>query len=268
MPWFEFKTIPIGPLTIQVWGLFVALGITLAIAIVIRLSKKKNINTERILQQVWWMILLGFVGARFFHVFLYEPSFYLQNPVEILKIWQGGLSSFGGLFGAVLGFFLFAWRKKISNKSLWKHADIMSQAALFGWIVARVGCFFIHDHLGIQLGGLFSIDSMAGSDLELEVLEMEGKSPRLELALVEIVALVPLAVFWILSWSKKKKIGFYTVTLLIYYGVLRIILDFFRAADGPGAEIRYLKLTPGQLSAILLVIFAIWLKNKSKELNS
>ncbi len=238
IPWFQWTTIQLGPVPIQVWGLFVASGMLLSLIILSKRSPRCGFDPNRVLDLALWAIVGGCISARFFHVLFYEPGYYLSYPAEILKVWHGGLSSFGGLFGAAAGAMLFFRFKKEQYAIL--IVDSLAFAAVFGWMVGRIGCFMIHDHLGVRCSNCF-----------LAIQTPDG--PRLEMALIEIVGMIPLAVLFFIARRKPKEGGWFAAVLFVYYGVLRFIIDFFRAADIPGADARYAGLTPAQYFAILLV---------------
>ena len=174
----------------------------------------------------------------------------------VIKIWQGGLSSFGGLFGAVLGFWLFLKRKKISfnKRNLYEQADILSFAAVFGWMVGRLGCFSIHDHIGKLSSSQLAVNFPDGA--------------RLEMAFLEILYMIPLAVWFYMVRKKQKPAGWFLYILFVYYGILRFVLDFFRAIDIAHADVRYFGLTPAQYFALLLVFFGAVYFRKSKKQKS
>jgi phosphatidylglycerol:prolipoprotein diacylglycerol transferase len=240
IPWFQYNVIKLGPIPIQVWGLWVALGMVLTMTILAIRAKRFGTNVNMIVDLGLWMLIGGILGARFFHIFFYEPRFYFSYPIEIVKIWHGGLSSFGGIVGAVVGFFLFTKKYQIASSEWLKIADQISFAALFGWMVGRVGCFMIHDHLGVH------------SNCPLAIQTIDG--PRLDMALIEIIALVPLAAFFLIHKNRKHADGFFTASVFVYYGIVRFVLDFWRAGDIINPDVRYLGLTPAQYFATLLVV--------------
>ncbi len=253
IPWFQWTTIQLGPLTIYVWGLFVSLGMLLSAYIITKRAKLAGESAETLLNILIAMVVSGVVFSRVFHVFFYEPSHFLSYPADIVKIWQGGLSSFGGLFGAALAFFISAKKKKWKMPAMLKIGDMMSFAAVFGWIVGRIGCFMIHDHLGAHSTCPWAIATPDG--------------PRLDMALMEIIGMIPLGVLFFAMRKKKLPDGWYTGVLFLYYGVLRFILDFWRATDIANADARYAGLTPGQYFAILLVLCGSFLLVKMRKAN-
>ncbi len=251
LPWFQYTTVHIGPIPIQVWGFFVAMGMLLSIVILQREAKKRAISAEPLLDLALKMIIYGVIFSRLFHVFFYEPAYFIANPFEIFAIWHGGLSSFGGLFGAFLAFVRAVKKGKIKREQLPLYGNMLSFAALFGWLLGRVGCVMIHDHLGALSTSFLAFRSPEGA--------------RLDMAFLEIIFLLPLAVVFLVL--KKKKIRhLFTPFLITYYGVLRFILDFWRADPSfATGDARYLGLTPGQYFAIVLVAAGIMLYKSSHE---
>ncbi len=205
-------------------------------------------NAEKNIDLGVWVILSGLIFARLFYVFFYEPSYFLANPVDVVKLWQGGMSSFGGLFGALLVFVIFIKQKKILVKDLSVLGDVFAFSALYGWMLGRVGCVMIHDHLGRLTTSFLSVKTIDGT--------------RYEMAFLEILGLVPLAITFFILKNKRVGKGIYTSILFIYYGILRFGLDFFRATDILHADARYLGLTPGQYFGIVLAIVGVYLLRK------
>ncbi len=251
IPWFQYTVINVGPIPIQVWGFFVALGMIVSIILIQKYSYSfVGTHSKKIIDLAFWMIIFGIIGARFFHAFFYEPSFFLENPAEIIKLWKGGMSSFGGLFGAGLAFVLLRKKYHVTKENITKVVDLISFSALFGWMVGRIGCVMIHDHLGKRSDSFIAIKYIGGA--------------RLETALLEILGLIPLAIIFIFSWYKKRRSGWYISMLFVYYGILRLVLDFYRAEDIVQADARYFGLTPAQYFAILLVIAGIYIFRKKR----
>ncbi len=201
-----------------------------------------------------WMLVGGFIGARLVHIIAYEPSYFLAQPLEMFKIWHGGLSSFGGFFGAGIGFWLYAKKKKISQEQLYRIANELGFAAVFGWMVGRVGCAMIHDHWGVPCNCPFAIATPSGG--------------RLDMAVLEITALIPLAIWLFVQRHSQKYTPRFLPIILTYYGLLRFVLDFFRATDLGGSDVRYFGLTPGQYSAIVVFGVGVYLTLSSRAKRS
>ncbi|MBU0596560.1 prolipoprotein diacylglyceryl transferase [Patescibacteria group bacterium] len=235
----------LGPIPIQVWGLFVALGIILATLILYKRAKKFYTNPDQLLDLSIYFIVGGLVGARIFHIVFYELAFFIDNPIEIIKIWHGGMSSFGGFVGAGIGFLWFVKKNRINKEKFLSIADQLGFASLYGWIVGRLGCASIHDHAGRLSNNFLAVKFPEGA--------------RFDMAIIEIIFLLPLAILFLILHEKKLFPGFYLATILVYYGFLRFVLDFFRAIDISHADVRYVGLTPGQYFGIVMFGLGVWL---------
>ncbi len=247
IPWFQFTHFSLGPITIQVWGLLVASGIGLSLWI-LNEQTKNNPKQKQIFDIAFWLIIWGFVGARLGHVLFYELGFFIKHPLDIFKIWQGGMSSFGSFGGAALAAGYLIRKHKLNFKEL---ADTFLYSAVAGWMLGRVGCFMIHDHLG------------AASNCPLAMMTPLGK--RLDMALLEILGLIPLALWLYLGRQKVRQAGERSLIILAYYSALRLILDFWRATDIASADTRLLGLTPAQYFSIMGLALAIFWLYKIKR---
>lgn len=104
----------IGKLSIRWYGLMFALAFLSSYLVFTRALKIKRLNAEMLDQLLIYVALGTIIGARLGHCLFYEPSFYLSNPVEILKIWEGGLASHGAAIGIVLAVFLYIRKHRLS----------------------------------------------------------------------------------------------------------------------------------------------------------
>ncbi len=250
IPWFQFTTVHLGPVPIQVWGFFVALGMGIGLFLLKKEAKKRGWNVEEIFDIAFWILIGGIIGGRVAHILFYDLGHYIAQPIDVIKVWEGGMSSFGGMAGAVLGFLYMMKKKKKSKETMLQYADVFVWAGVYGWIVGRIGCLMIHDHLGKPCDCFLSIQTPTG--------------PRLEMALLEILGLIPLAGYLFLTRKRVRKAGESLGIVILYYGVLRFILDFFRATDLAGSDARYFGLTPAQYFAILFVMSGASLLYKRK----
>lgn len=257
IPFFQFELIYLGPITIYVWGIFVALGIIAGITFAYFFSKKYLLSGEVILDMAIWMLLGGFIMARVFHVLFYNPVYFVENPVEIIKVWHGGASSLGGFVGAGVSLWLFAKKRRFSFKELLPYFDIGALGFWLGWGVGRIGCFLIHDHPGTLTHFVLGVKFPDGTRFDLGLLE-------------SILGFILFIVFYLL-FKKLIKIRFGLVAAysIASYAVGRFLLDFLRAApDFPGGDVRYLVLTPAQwgmlavLAGLTVVLFSAKIRQR------
>ncbi len=128
----------VGPITLHTYGLMVASGFMLGIFLTARLAKKEGIDPQKVYDISFWIILSAIIGARLFYIIV-NLDFFLENPVDIFKLWRGGLVFYGGLIGASIAVIVCAKRYDLK---LWQFADIATPGLALGHAVGRVGCVF------------------------------------------------------------------------------------------------------------------------------
>ena len=268
IPWFRLEGIPI-PLpehldifgyrasfpqdwSIQPFGVLVAIGVMLGASLSERRGKAVGIHPNAVASCVAHVLIGGFVIGHVFDAIAYHPEVVLENPIFLLRIWDG-LSSFGGFLGAVTGLFVYLKRYGVDGRVI---GDPIAWAFPLGWMFGRPGCFVVHDHPGAQ------------TDFFLGVRDYEvGEPPyvtRHDMGLYEILwAAAVMGLFVYLSKTPRKR-GFYLGLLPILYAPVRFGLDFLRATDLEQGDARYFGLTPGHYSAIVLlaagVAFLRWVQ--------
>jgi len=127
----------VGPITIFTYGFFVALGLLVGLSLAVREAKREGFDPQTILDLVFYMVLAGIIGARIFYV-AQNFSFYQENLLGIVKIWEGGLVFQGGLIFAVPLAWVLIKRKKLS---FWQIFDVLAPYMALGQAFGRIGCF-------------------------------------------------------------------------------------------------------------------------------
>lgn len=253
IPWFRAEAIHIPlplleKLPIQPFGLLVATGVYLAF--LWSEKRAKDIGTHPAVHSdmVAHVLGFGFVAAHVLDAIFYHPEEVIRNPLYLFKLWAG-LSSYGGFFGAILGGFVWRYRRGLSFLRI---ADPIVYAFPLGWLFGRTGCFVVHDHPGIQ------------TDFFLAVAGYETGNPpfvpRHDLGLYEVffsAAVIPLFL-WL--GRKPRPPGFFVGLLPTLYGPVRFGLDFLRitpAELGEHADPRYFGLTPGHYGSIAIFLIGV-----------
>lgn len=244
-PYVEWKTFMLGPVTLQVWGLFVAIGIVAGMLLARREARRLGLDAAKVESLAGWTVALAFVGARLFHVLFYAPGHYLADPSEILAFWHGGFSSFGGFFGAAVA---FLWKGRALGLPFLRTADALVPAAFLGLACGRIGCFLIHDHPGTAAHGL-------GRWLAVNFPD----GPRYDLGLLLGLLDAALVLVWLLVLRRRTlHEGAAFAWLLVLYAPFRFALDALRTAD-----VRWLGLTPGQYGSLLLLAIGLTFMRRS-----
>jgi len=229
LPWFEIPPIPLGPLKIQPFGISVAVGVLVGAHICRRHAERTGLDLDVLQSLIAWLVIPGFLISHVFDVFTYQPEMLLEDPLILLKPWQG-ISSVGGFIGGVLGFLWFFKRHAKPGLPKLRYADTGALGLLVGMIFGRLGCAIVHDHPGQR------------SEFFLAVAFPDG--PRHDLGLYEMLFLLVMAAIIFPLTRKDRPSGTIVGLVALLYGPVRFGLDFLRIEGAVHADPRYFGLTP------------------------
>lgn len=242
----------LGPFQIRYYGLFYALGFVIAYFLISYLAKKKELSLTKddVADFLLYEIIGVVAGARLIYVLVYNPLFYLQNPLEIVAVWHGGLSFHGGLLGAVIACYLFCKKKKIEFYDI---ADIAVIPVALALALGRLGNFINAELYGRVTNLPWCIDY--SKNQFVENLPDGCRHPS------QIYASIKnLAVFAVLWFIKDKKLpkGFMFWSFVTLYGLFRTIVELFRQPDEQiGFIFNYF--TTGQLLSFPLFLVGLFM---------
>lgn len=129
--------ISIGPIKIHWYGIIIALAMLIGISLATKEAQKLGLEEDTMVDMALWAIPIGFIGARLYYV-LFKWDYYIQNPSEIIAIWNGGIAIYGGLIAGGLAVYWFARRKKMTLTLL---LDILAPSVLLAQSIGRWGNF-------------------------------------------------------------------------------------------------------------------------------
>jgi phosphatidylglycerol---prolipoprotein diacylglyceryl transferase len=266
---FEFgRDIPLlgDHLTIGVFGILVAIGVLAGIQLAVKVySKAKDLDEWLFRDQIFWVLVFGFVISHWVSVLFYFPEKIAENP-WILLILTNGLSSVGGFFGAFIGMNWFLRREK---QPILVYADGNMFGLLIGMCFGRLSCAWVHDHPGkiVEAGtfgavGPWPCRCPEGRALP-ECCSAAQEIYRWDLGLFEFLVILGLSIFVYFFWDwRKAHPGRLTGLVAFVYGPARFAFDFLRATEGDKVaepDLRYLGLTPAQYFAIAIFAAGVWL---------
>lgn len=240
IPDLHWNIIQIGPLPIQVWGLFVATGIAVGLYVAKRYAESRNLDGKLLIDASFWIILGGLIGTRLFFV-LTEWHIYINDLAGVFKIWEGGMSINGAFLGGAFAGYLFFKKRKVS---VWMYLDTIMYALPLGLAIGRLGCFFIFDHpgsiTGFALGEQYYYDG--------EVHHNHG-------LYLSINAMIMFIVFTVAKLKYKPRPPFFIIGFFVWYGIYRIVADFDRILDNTFAGLTAAQWTGMGMIVLGLVIF-------------
>jgi phosphatidylglycerol:prolipoprotein diacylglycerol transferase len=116
--------------------------------------KKYNVDVYDFETAFFWTLIGAMIGGRLSHFIFWEPSILLNDPLTFLKIWQGGISITGGIFGGIISAWLYFKKYKLHFIDCFA---VISPPLLLGQAIGRVGCFLNGDAHGIQTSSIFGV---------------------------------------------------------------------------------------------------------------
>lgn len=142
----------LGPLQVRWYGICWAVGFLFGYLLMSRVYKHEKMPEWAMDSLLIYMLVSTVVGARLGHCLFYEPEYYLSHPVEILKIWEGGLASHGGAIGILIGLWLYV---RMFNKSTKKQKG-ERQHITYLWLLDRIVIPVCLVGAFIRLGNVFN----------------------------------------------------------------------------------------------------------------
>ena len=236
----------IGSLEVRWYGVILAGAFLVGAFMAAKLAEKRNIKKDDIYDFMAYLILASIIGARIAHI-LGDLSYYLENPFQMLAIWNGGLTFYGGFLGAIIVGYYYCKKKNIAFYDL---ADIFVIPLSFGIIFGRIGNFINGELYG----------KVTDLPWGVNVPNVEGKRHPSQLYESFKNLIIFSTTLYLYKFKELPK-GFIFWTFVLMYSSLRFVAEFFR--DWP----TYLfGLTKIQLMSIPLAIFAgyMLLKLRSK----
>ena len=218
----------IGPLSIRWYGLLFASAFLSAYLIFSRYLTTEKINSEMLDQLLIYIAVGTVIGARLGHCFFYEPDYFLKNPLEIIKIWKGGLASHGAAIGILLSLWLYVRKYKLSF--LWLIDRIVIVVALGGAFI-RLGNLFNSEIYGLPTDLPFGIEFVRDRLYDSSTGELLPTVARHPTQLYEAIAY--LIIFTILlTFYKKKHLvvrdGFIFGVFMILLFSARFFIEFVK----------------------------------------
>jgi|TARA_B110000037_G_scaffold217216_1_gene277821 phosphatidylglycerol:prolipoprotein diacylglycerol transferase len=208
--------------------------------------KKRLIKDQHIINlfddYITYLIVGIILGGRFGYTLLYNIKYYLENPFEILMIWNGGMSFHGGLVGVIIATLLFSNKNKINQ---FIFLDLVALSAPIGIFFGRVANFINSELIGRATDLPWSVQFVLIDNIK------RHPSQLYEAFFEGIILFLLLRYFFRKNYLQSP--GKISALFLIFYSLFRFFAEFFRSPD-PQIGYLILNLTLGQLISILFLV--------------
>ena len=234
----------------------ILLGWWLGKKIINHILKRTNLkfNLKEFDDLITYIIISIIIGGRLGYVLFYNFNYYISNPIDIFKVWEGGMSFHGALIGIIIGTYLFSSKKKIP---VFFFLDVIACVSPIGIFLGRIANFINGELIGkvttVYWSVIFpAVDSFSRHPSQLYEALLEG-----------------LVLFLILNkiiFKKVYKVGTCSYLFLIYYGFFRIISEYFREPD---AQLGYLfnLFSMGTILSFIMILAGLLILNFFKKKN-
>tara|TARA_E500000178_G_C16864583_1_gene681367 strand:+ start:51 stop:842 length:792 start_codon:yes stop_codon:yes gene_type:complete len=232
----------------------ILLGWSLGKKIINHFLKNSNLkfNINYFDDLITYIIISIIIGGRLGYVVFYNLSYYLSNPTNIFKVWEGGMSFHGALIGIIIGTYIFSVKR---NVHLFFMLDIIACVSPVGIFFGRLANFINGELFGkvtdVAWGVIFpAVDMLPRHPSQLYEAFLEG---------VVLFVLLNKQIF-----KKDYKFGTCSYLFLIYYGIFRIISEFFRQPD---AQIGYIfnLFSMGTILSFCMILTGLIIFNNLKK---
>lgn len=238
-----------GFIKVYWYSIFIFIAILAAYFIISKEAKKKGIDKEFITNLTFYVVVFGIIGARIYYC-LFNLDYYLSNPLEILKIWNGGLAIHGGiLFG---GIFTIIYIKK-HHLELLKTLDIIVVGVILAQAIGRWGNFFNSE----AYGGITTLKALQNMHLPTFIINgmyISGKYRQPTFLYESLWDLIGFIILLIFRRREYTKVGQITGLYFMWYSVGRFIIESMRTDS-----LMFGSFKIAQIVSILLFVLGILL---------
>lgn len=244
----EPELVHLGPLSVRYYGLCWAVGILLGYWLLNVFAKREGIPTRVVDKMALYSVLGVIIGARLGHCYFYEPAYFLAHPLEVLKIWDGGLSSHGGIIGVLIGMWVLCHQEKVSM--LWVMDHVAIPVALIATFI-RLGNLFnseIYGHAtALPWGFIFARNGETLPKHPTQIYE----------ALSYFLGFVVMLLVYFRIPGVRQKRGLIFSALMVYMFAMRFLIEFIK--EDQEAFESGMVLNMGQWLSVPFFLVGVWL---------
>ena len=233
-----------GIIQIKWYSFFILIAIMIGGKLFQKEAYKKGLSNDDSIDIIFYSILIGIIGARIYYV-LFNLNYYLNNPLEILMVWHGGLAIHGGLISALVFLIFYCKKKKINILLL---LDIIVVSVIIAQSIGRWGNFFNGEAYG-RIVSLSKLREMHLPKFIINGMYINGKYREPTFLYESILNLIGFIILLTIRKIKNIKTGTITSIYLIWYGLVRVIIESFRSDS--------LMLGPLKIAQVVSILFII-----------
>ena len=237
------------------YSIFILLGVISAYFLIINESKKHNINKNDMTDIIFYTLIVVIIGARIYYV-IFNLYYYIYNPSEILKVYNGGLAIHGGIISGIIFLYYYVKRK---NLNFLRILDIVSPGIIIAQGIGRWGNFFNKEAYG-SMTTLSNLKKLHIPSFIINGMKIDGNYYYPTFFFESILCFIGFIIIMLIRKNKNIKLGLQIGFYFIWYGIIRFFIEILRQDS-----LMLFNIKMAQVVSILLIIVGIILIIKSKE---
>jgi len=248
--------VQLGPLPIHTYGFLIAIGFVAAVQVIQRLASRSGLDPDKIQDMIFGSLLLGFMGARIVFI-LTRFSYFMENPIDMFKVWEGGLVFYGGPLAAIP---FIIWFVKKHKLPLWKTLDCCPAGLVVAHAFGRLGCLAAGCCYGKPTGTDWGIK--LNSELVDPALRGINLHPT---QIYESFALFVLFAGLLMVFKRRKFDGQVALVYLMTYPIIRSVVEIYRGDTIRGFVIDGILSTSQFISILMFIAASVALSYRMKQ---
>ncbi len=247
----------LGFIQIKWYSFFILLAMLTASFLIYKEAKKKHINEEILINLIFYGIIIGIIGARLYYV-IFNFNYYINNLLEIFMIWKGGLAIHGGIIAALIFLIIYCKKNKINIMLL---LDIIVIGLIIAQAIGRWGNFFNQEAFG-RITSFENLQKLKLPNFIIDGMFINGYYREPTFLLESLFSTIGFIILIILRKIKKLKVGQLSSFYLIWYGIIRFIIESLRSDS-----LMLFNFKVAQLVSLLFIFAGIFILINSTKKN-
>ena len=249
-PNFDPVAVSIGPVAIRWYALAYLAGFILGWRYAMKLAAQSvnALSPHQFDDYLTWAVVGTVLGGRLGYILFYQTDFYFDHPLEMLKVWHGGMSFHGGMMGVIAAAWLYT---RLNRLSFFAFTDVLACVAPIGLGLGRLANFVNGELFGRETTVPWGMVFPRGGDV------VRHPSQLYEATLEGLVLF--LVLFFLVHLPRfRARVGFLSGTFLFLYGSFRFGVEFLREPDAQLGFL-YAGATMGQLLCLPMIMFGLYI---------
>lgn len=249
-----------GFIQIYWYSIFIFFALLFACGVIYREARRRNVDEDMLVNLTFTTVVASIIGARLYYV-LFNLPYYMHHPVEIFEIWNGGLAIHGGIICGLIAVIVFCNKRK---ENVMRLLDMIVVGLILGQAIGRWGNFFNSE----AYGAITTLESLKFlPDFIVKGMYILGEYRQPTFLYESIGCLIGFVALLVVRMKSTLKRGTLTSIYLIWYGVLRFIIEGMRSDSLMLGSLKVAQLVSAVMVIVGLVIFILNLRKSDNPVN-